>query len=213
MSSVKVSAAEPVLPAASVSLATMVCAPSDRVGVKVQMPPLLTVVVPRVVEPSLIVTVAFGSPPPVSASFDVILSEGEGPVSDTRLCVTAGGVVSSVKVSEAEPVLPAELISLATMVCDPSNKPLGVNVQLPLLLAVAVLAIALPSTVKCTTALGSPEPVSASFDVILSEDDEPVSLTKLAVTCGAGVDDVKWNPRASNCCKSSAVSVWVVLLE
>jgi hypothetical protein len=77
------------------------------------------------------------------------------------------------------------------MVCDPSVKPLGVNVQAPLLLAVAVAAIALPSTVKCTTALGSPDPVSAGFEVILSLDDEPVSCTNASVTLGITVSTVK----------------------
>ena len=38
-----------------------------------------------------------------------------------------------------------------------------------------------------TTAFASPEPVTASFEVILSLADEPVSLTRLSVTAGAVV--------------------------
>src|SRR5450755_515836 len=135
-SSVKVSEAEPVLPAVSVSLATTVCGPSDRLGVKLQVPPALAVAVPNVETPSLNVTTAVASPPPVRASFDVILSLEDDPVSDTRLSVTAGGVVSSVKVSEAEPVKAKALVSLATMVCGPSDR-LGVKLQVPPELAVA----------------------------------------------------------------------------
>jgi hypothetical protein len=43
-------------------------------------------------------------------------------------------------------------------------------------------------------AFGSPDPVSAGFEVILSVDDEPVSLTKLSVTAG-GVWS-SWNASA-----------------
>jgi hypothetical protein len=71
------------------------------------------------------------------------------------------------------------------MVCTPSAKLSGVNVHTPLLSAVAVAAIAFPSTVKCTTAFGSTDPVNASFDVILSVEDRPVSVTRLIVTLGA----------------------------
>src|SRR5262249_30044593 len=91
---------------------------------------------------------------------------------------------SSVKVNEAVPVLPAALVSLATTVWVPSASPAGVNVHSPEAFAVAVTATALPSTVKCTTAFGSAEPVNASLGGILSVDDVPVSLTNLAVTLG-----------------------------
>ena len=67
---------------------------------------------------------------------------------------------------------------------------IGVKVQAPLALAVAVAATTVPSTVKCTTAFGSPEPVNAAFDVIMSVDEMPVSLTRLSATAGTCVSTV-----------------------
>ena len=142
VSRVKVSEEVPVLPAASVSLATMVWAPLARpVGVKLHTPLALAVVVPSVVEPSLSVTTAFASPDPVSVSFAVILSLAEKPVSLARLSVTAGAVVSRVKVSEEVPVLPAASVSLATMVWAPLARPVGVKDHTPLALAVVVPSV------------------------------------------------------------------------
>ena len=81
---------------------------------------------------------------------------------------TTGAVVSSVKLSEAVPVLPKLSVWLATMVWAPSASPLGVNDQAPVASAVTVVAMALPSMVKCTTVLASPVPLSASFEVMWS---------------------------------------------
>ena len=63
--------------------------------------------------------------------------------------------VSSVKVNDAVPVLPATSVSLATMVCAPCARPLGVNDQAPLAFAVVVPSTVAPS-VSVTTALASP---------------------------------------------------------
>jgi hypothetical protein len=52
--------------------------------------------------------------------------------------VIVGAVVSSVKVSEAVPVLPAASVSLATTMCEPSDSPMGMNVQMLPASAVAV---------------------------------------------------------------------------
>src|ERR1700682_4101012 len=192
VSSVNVSDAVPVLPARSVSLATMVCDPSDRpLGVNDQTPAPFAIVVPRTVVPSFSVTTALASPDPVSASFDVILSAGDAPVSVTRLSATTGAVVSSVKVSDAVPVLPNVSVWLATMVCAPSARPLGVNDHAPWAVAVTVLAIGLPSIVKCTTVLARPVPVSASLEVMRSVLEAPVSNARLSVTVGAVVLSVK----------------------
>ena len=79
---------------------------------------------------------------------------------------TTGAVVSSVKLSEAVPVLPKLSVWLATMVWAPSASPLGVNDQAPVASAVTVVAMALPSMLKCTTVLASPVPLSASFEVM-----------------------------------------------
>jgi hypothetical protein len=55
----------------------------------------------------------------------VTLSVADAPVSLTSPAVTVGALVSSVKVIEAVPV-PAELVSLATIVWTPSASPVGV---------------------------------------------------------------------------------------
>jgi hypothetical protein len=149
VSNVNVSEAVPVLPARSVSLTTMVCTPSTKLpGVNTQMPPLSAVVVPSVVVPSLSVTNAFGSPAPVNSSFEVILSVDDEPASLNKRSVGVGLLVSSVKVSEAVLVLPSALISLATIVCEPFARPVGVNAQVPPLLTEAVLVMDFPSTIK-----------------------------------------------------------------
>src|SRR5215471_805217 len=95
-----------------------------------------------------------------------------------------GACVSSVKLSEVEPVTPPALVSLATTVCVPSDR-LGVNAQAPLALAAAVPEIDAPSTVKWITALASAVPLNPALAVILSVAELPVSLTSFSVTVGA----------------------------
>ena len=80
--------------------------------------------------------------------FDVIPSVDDDPVSLARRAVMAAAVLSSVKVSDALPVLPAAAVSLATTVWEPLTRPVGVKLQAPDASAVAVGAMALPSTVK-----------------------------------------------------------------
>ena len=82
------------------------------------------------------------------------------------MIATTGAVVSSVKLSEAVPVLPNVSVWLATMVCGPSASPLGVNDHAPWALAVTVVATGLPSSVKCTTVLARPVPLSASLELM-----------------------------------------------
>ena len=57
-------------------------------------------------------------------------------------------VLSSVKASDVLPVLPAASVSLATTVCEPLTRPVGVKLQAPDASAVVVPAMALPSTEK-----------------------------------------------------------------
>ena len=78
----------------------------------------------------------------------MILSVDDGPVSLARRAVMAAAVLSSVKVSDALPVLPAASVSLAMTVCEPLTRPVGVKLQRPDASAVAVGAMALPSIVK-----------------------------------------------------------------
>ena len=79
-------------------------------------------------------------------------------------------------------MLPKASVWLATMVCAPSVSPLGVNDHAPWALAVTVVAIGVPSMVKCTTVLARPVPLSASLAVIWSVADEPVSNVSASVT-------------------------------
>src|SRR5262249_47696963 len=65
-----------------------------------------------------------------------------------------------------------------------SARPVGEKLHAPLLLAVAVVATALPSTVKWIAAFGSAVPASAELDETLSVDETPVSDTSAAVTVG-----------------------------
>src|SRR5437764_1452555 len=89
--------------------------------------------------------------------------------------VTTGAVVSRVKLSDPELVLPAKSVWAATTVCWPSAKPVGAKDQLPLASAVAVAATGVPSTVNLITALGAAVPVRAVLEVILSVAELPVS--------------------------------------
>ena len=100
------------------------------------------------------------------------------------LIASVGAVVSSVKLSVAVPGLPKLSVWLATMVCGPSASPLGVNDHAPWASAVTVATIGLPSIVKCTTVLARPVPVNASFEVMRSIADDPVSIVRLSVTVG-----------------------------
>jgi hypothetical protein len=66
-------------------------------------------------------------------------------------CVTPDvsiGGFSRAKVSDVLAELPAASVSLATTVWVPLARPLGVKVQAPNASAMAVVAMALPSTVK-----------------------------------------------------------------
>jgi hypothetical protein len=104
------------------------------------------------------------------------------------------------------PVLLAASVSLATTVWLPSAKPVGVKLQCPLASAVAVAAIGVPSTVKCTTALASPEPDSAGSEVILSVADVPLSSARLTVTIGAVTvpsTTISVPPKPSSCTETN----------
>ena len=100
------------------------------------------------------------------------------------MIATTGAVVSSVKLSDAVPVLPKLSVWLATMVWAPSASPLGVNDQAPVASAVTVVAMALPSMVKCTAVLASPVPLSASLEVMWSLAELPVSMASASVRVG-----------------------------
>src|SRR5262249_49579173 len=80
------------VPPAVVSRATRVCVPSaSPLGAKLHMPPAFATVVPSVTLPSVMITVALGSPPPVTAGLEVRRSLDDAPVSATSVSVTLGG--------------------------------------------------------------------------------------------------------------------------
>src|SRR5207248_1260757 len=153
---------------------------------KVQCPLESTVVVPSMVVPSFSVTTALASPEPVSVGVEVTLSDDDEPVSLARLSVTGGALVSSTKVKNAVPALPAVSVSDTRIVWLPSSSPTGANVQSPLASAVVVPSTVVPS-INVTSAFGSPEPVSVGVEVILSVDDKPVSFATRDVGRGATV--------------------------
>ena len=78
----------------------------------------------------------------------MILSVDDDPVSLARRAVMAAAVLSSVKASDVLAELPAASVSLATTVCEPLTRPVGVKLQAPDASAVAVGAMALPSIEK-----------------------------------------------------------------
>src|ERR1700751_2020291 len=139
VSSVKVREVVPVLPAVSVSVATMVWLPSARVGVNDQWPLASAVVVPMTVLPSLKVTTALASPAPVRVASLVMRSLLDAPLSLLSASVTAGGGVSMVTLSGADAVLvlPAISVSLAVSVWVPSLSVELTIDQLPLASATA----------------------------------------------------------------------------
>ena len=85
--------------------------------------------------------------------------------------------------SEEQPVRPAALVSLAVTVWVPWARPVGVNDQTPVALAVVVPSTVAPS-LSVTVALASAVPVSASLEVTLLA---PVACASAAVTVGAAV--------------------------
>src|ERR1700761_4731955 len=145
----------------------------------------------------------------VGATTLVMSSVCEAPESEAAVktgALPVGAVVSSVKLSEAVPMLPNASVWLATTVCVPSASPLGVNDQFPSASVVAVAVIAVPSTVKCTALLAKPVPLNASLEVMWSAADKPVSNVRLSVTVGPVSATVTvrlaavWLPLASVTC-------------
>src|SRR5260221_11598627 len=131
----------PVLPAASVSLATMLWEPSpDSVTVVLHTPPAPTVAVPSgVVLPlSYSVPVAPTAASP-AATVPEIVCVAWLVTPPVVLTATVGGTVSSVNTSGVlMPVLPAASVSLATMLWEPSPDSVTVVLHTPPLPTVAV---------------------------------------------------------------------------
>ena len=68
-------------------------------------------------------------------------------MSETSAMLTAGAVLSSVRLSVAVPVLPARSVWVAVSVCAPSARPVGVKLQAPVLSAVVVPSVVPPSLI------------------------------------------------------------------
>jgi hypothetical protein len=92
------------------------------------------------------------------------LSRMSGVAEETAANAKLDGV--SVKVKDANPILPAILVSLATMVWTPAESPTGVKLQTPFASAVAVVELRVPSIEKLTTAFGSLVPVKVGFEAV-----------------------------------------------
>src|SRR5262249_41535588 len=136
-----------VLPARSVSVTVRLWVPADKVPVlSVHAPLEFTVLVASAVDPSNSLIVLLGSPVPFKVVVLVVARK-----EDMLGC--AGAVVSSVNVNEALPVRPAVFVSLATTVCCPSARPVGVNDHTPPA-AVTVPSVFDPSVIL-TVAFGS----------------------------------------------------------
>ena len=87
----------------------------------------------------------------MTAGFDVILSVAELPVSEANPMLTAGAVLSSVKLSVAVVVvLPAHRFRMAVSVCAPLAMMPGAKLQIPVLSAVVVPSVTPPSLMVTT---------------------------------------------------------------
>ena len=161
VSRVRATWAVAVLPAASVSVAVSVWAPSARFcGVKIQCPALSAVAVPSAWPASLIATVAFGSPSPVTAGSSVMPSVADTPVSYSSAAVTAGGAVSMVRASvgDGPETLPAASVSVADRSCRPLPRVVVSTDQVPSWATCAVPTTVVPSE-RVTVVPGSAVPV------------------------------------------------------
>src|SRR5262249_49123480 len=116
----------------------------------------------------------------------------DDPVSLARRAVMAGAIVSSVKLTDALPGLPAASVSLAMTVWDPVTRPGGAGLPAPAGSAVAAAAGgARPSGEGGGQGGGRRAGVAGAMEVIASVDDDPVSLARCAVMVGAIVSSVK----------------------
>ena len=111
------------------------------------------------------------------------MSVDELPVSETSAMVTTGAFVSSVKLSIA---VSPQMFWLAVSVWKPSARPAGVKLQAPVLSAIVVPSVALPSLITITE-YGSADPWIAGFDVILSVNEVPVSATREMLSIGTAI--------------------------
>src|SRR6202020_683179 len=208
----------PVLPAASVSWATMLWAPSPvSVTLVLHTPPLPTVAVPIcVVTPLTVsssVTVA-----PTAASPAITVPEmvwvATAEVSAAVAIVTVGATVSSVNTTGAElPVLPAASVSWATMLWAPSPVSVTLVLHTPPLPTVAVpICVVTPLTVSSSVTVA---PTAASPAITVPEmvwvATAEVSAAVAIVTVGATVSSV--NPTGVKLPVLPAASVsWATML-
>ncbi|ARF89233.1 uncharacterized protein BCN122_II2490 [Burkholderia cenocepacia] len=169
------------LPAVSVAVTVIECAPSPKpvVGVNVQFPDGSAVVVPNNVVPSYTLTVLPASAVPlnVGVASSVLPPEMIAPTTEPTSSVTVpmtgapGAVVSPVTVTEADgPVLPAASVAVTPITVPAGSGVEGVYVHAPLGSAVTV-ASGVPSpfvsmlTVAPTSAVPDSDVPSVAFTV------------------------------------------------
>lgn len=161
--------AGPLLPAASVAMAVILCAPGVKalLGEQLQLPLASAVAVQSVVAPSLTVTVPFGSAVPLmSGVVSLVLLPDNGALMTGAL----GAVLSMAKVRVLGVlVLPAGSVAVALRVCDPSlNGVERVQLQFPLASATAVQSVVAPSfTVTVLPGSAVPLTVGVSSVVVI----------------------------------------------
>ena len=121
VSTVKESWSLPVLPARLVARTVKVCSPSETGGEKWARPFASATATPTIWPSSTRVSEVNASVDTFTLAFLVMSSLEELPVSSVSDRVTVGGEVSTVKVSEASPVLPAASVAWTVNVCCPSE--------------------------------------------------------------------------------------------
>jgi hypothetical protein len=174
----------PVLPARSLALAVMLCAPSPDSVIDALHTPPLAVVVPTGLPLSNSVIVGLAARL-ASLTVPAIVCVAWLVIVPLLVMATAGAVVSRVMVSDAVPVPPG-VVSRATSVCVPSASPVGEKLHTPAAaFATVVPSVTVPS-VMITVAFAAPPPVTAGLAVRPSLDDAPVSATSVSVTGGGG---------------------------
>jgi hypothetical protein len=201
-----------VLPAGSVCVAVIVCAPSlnGADGVQDHEPSAATVAVHSVVPPSTTVTVAPGSPVPLMVG---VLSFVAEPPAGPVITGAAGADVSTVNVTGAEAGdgLPAGSTCVAVIVCEPSaNGVDGTQLQLPPLVTTAVHRVVPPSK-TVTVAPGSPEPAMVG---VLSFVTEPDAGAVINGAVGAVVSTVNVSGAdAGDVLPAASVAVAVIVCD
>ncbi len=142
-----------------VCVAVSECTPTASVTVVVKLPALLTVVVPTVVVPSRIATVAPGAPVPVTITEELVVLNPEA----GEVIVGAVGATVRFTAPLAALVIPLR-VCVAVTECAPTASVMVV-VKLPAPLTVVVPTVVVPSK-TATDAVGMPVPLTITKGLV-----------------------------------------------